>query len=270
MKLIPAILIIMFSASALFAQTETSNSDGSGKAVTINKNTGTKSKGLVYDTELSFGLKTSNAGWGIFSDLTKHITYEKERLYYFEINFLKHPKELKKVNEYTIAIPYDSPKPFVYGKKNSFFAAKAGYGNKFLLGQKAEKNGFEINFDYVVGPSLGFVKPYYLDVWYEEDGSGNIIPEKYSDSTASYFLDATSIYGYSGFTKGFSEISIIPGAFGKAGINFDWATYDDFVKALEVGIGGEFYIKDIPMMIVENNKPYFVYLYLTLQFGKKW
>lgn len=62
----------------------------------------------------------------------------------------------------------------------------------------------------------------------------------------------------------------LPGLFGKAGLNFDWATYDDFVKSAETGIGAELYLKEIPIMIQENNKPLFVYLYLSLQFGKKW
>ena len=83
-------------------------------------------------------------------------------------------------------------------------------------------------------------------------------------------MDATSIYGASGFSIGFNEIKFAPGIFAKSGFNFDWATYDDFVKAMEVGLGTEIYLKEIPILISENNKPYFVYLYLSLQFGKKW
>lgn len=275
MKFISAVIFLIFSVCFVSAQvmdSTRSDSGSGGSAVVINKGTGSvKTKGYVYDTELSFGIKVSTSGWGVMSDLTKSINSEKDRLYYFEINFLKNPKELKKVNEYSAAISIDSPKPFVYGKQNSFFAAKAGYGNKYLLGEKAEKNGFQIKFDYVFGPTIGFVKPYYLDVWYDDDADESYtMPTKYSPETASLFIDATRIYGYSGFGKGFNEISIIPGGFAKTGLNFDWATYDDFVKALEVGIGAEVYIKDVPIMITEHNKPYFVYLYLSLQFGKKW
>lgn len=270
MKFCAVYFFLLLTVTALQAQTDVSVEKNNGNAVVINKNSSVKSKGLVYNTALSFGAKASTAGFGVFGDLTKRITVEKDRLYYFEVNFLKHPKELKKINEYTVAFPYDSPRPFVYGKKNSFFALKAGYGNKFILGEKAEKNGYEIKFSYAAGPSLGFLKPYYLDVWYDEDGDAILVSEKYSPETENAFLNATSIYGYSGFNKGFNEISLMPGVFGKAGINFDWATYDDFVKAFEAGIGGELYLKDVPMMIVENNKPYFVYLYLSLHFGKKW
>ncbi|MBC8173660.1 MAG: hypothetical protein H7X71_07130 [Chitinophagales bacterium] len=273
MKIVSAILFTFFSITFVFSQTDSSDerSTGGGKAVVLNKGSGaTKPKGFVYETSLSFGAKLSTGGWGMIGDLTKRITADKDRVYYWEINFLKHPKQIKKINEYTFSTGYESPKPFVYGKQNSFFAAKAGYGNKLLLGEKAEKSGFEIKFDYVAGPSIGFIKPYYLQVWYEQDGFIFLVDEKYSAETQSLFLDATSIFGYSGFSKGFNEITIAPGVFGKAGLTFDWASYDEYVKSIEAGVGGELYFRDIPMMIIENNKPYFVYLYLNLQLGKKW
>lgn len=139
-----------------------------------------------------------------------------------------------------------------------------------MIGEKAEKSGFQVAFDYAGGLSAGFIKPYYLDIYNTDEGGGLTRSVKYTDETASLFLDATSIYGASGFSVGFNEIKFTPGVFGKAGLNFDWATYDDWVKALETGIGAEVYLKQIPLMITEQNKAYFLYLYLSLQFGKKW
>jgi hypothetical protein len=270
MKVLPVLFLFLLCPVAFFGQTD-STAKNTGKAVVINKSSGpSKTKGLVYNSELSFGGKLSTAGFGFFTDFTKRVNAEKDRMYYLEINFLKHPKELKKVNEYTVALPYDTPRPFVYGKQNSFIAVKTGYGNKLLIGEKAEKNGFEINFTYTLGPSFGLVKPYYLDIWVDNDDDQNLVSHKYSTETEELFLNATSIYGYSGFGKGFDEISLIPGGFGKAGLSFDWANYDDYVKSIETGIGADLYIKDVPIMIIENNKPYFVYLYLSLQFGRKW
>lgn len=272
MKLYALIYLAVCIATQTMGQEDTSIQilQSGSKAVILNQSSSAKTKGLVYNHEFSVGAKLTTSGWGLMGDLTKRINMDKKRVYYFEVMFMKHPKELKKINEYNFSLSYDSPRPFIYGKQNSFFNAKAAYGNKFLIGQKAEKNGFEVNFNYAVGPSIGFVKPYYLEILKNQDGVLYTSTEKYSDANASYFLDATSIYGYSGFTTGFSEISILAGAFGKAGLNFDWASYDDYVKSLEAGIGAEIYMKDVPMMIVENNKPYFVYLYLSLQFGRKW
>ena len=238
--------------------------------IVLNKgNNATKPSGLSYEHEFSMGAKVTTTGWGIFGDLTKDVNYDKKRVMYFELAFLKNPKETKRVNEFTIG--FTPPKPFVYGKQNTFFNLKAAIGEKRLIGEKAEKSGFQISANYAGGFSAGFVKPYYLEAINTDSEDGNLtIPIRYSPETESLFLDATKIYGASGFSAGFNEISFVPGLFGKAGLNFDWATYDDFVKSAETGIGAELYLKEIPIMIQENNKPLFVYLYLSLQFGKKW
>lgn len=272
MKLNFLCIILVFAVSLIRGQQDTTIkiSQTGNKAIVMNQGDATKSKGIMYNTEFSVGGKLTTSGWGVFGDLTKRVNMDKKRLYYFEIMFMKHPKELKKINEYNFSLSYSSPRPFIYGKQNSFFNAKVAYGNKYLIGEKAEKSGFEVNFTYAVGPSIGFVKPYYLEILKNQDGTLYLSTEKYSDANASYFLDATSIYGYSGFTTGFKDISVIPGAFGKAGLTFDWASYDDYVKSLEAGIGAELYLTDVPMMILETNKPYFVYLYLSLQLGRKW
>ncbi|MEZ5014921.1 MAG: hypothetical protein R2794_11580 [Chitinophagales bacterium] len=227
-----------------------------------------KTQGVAYENELSMGLRMATSGWSLFGDYTQDVDRDKKRSYFFELGFLKDPKETKRVNEFTIG--FESPKPFVYGKQNSFFNMKVGMGEKYLLGEKAEKSGFLVSFNYAGGFSAGFIKPYYLEVYNTDEQGGLTRSIKYSEETESLFLDATSIYGASGFSVGFNEIQFTPGIFARTGLSFDWATYDDFVKALETGIGAEVYARTIPLMINEQNNPYFVYLYLSLQLGKKW
>lgn len=270
MKLSVLILTCLISTVQVFAQDTTITKENKSKPVILNKSTSptNKTKGVGYEHELSMGAKLSTSGWAIFGDYTKDINLDKKRVYYFELEFLKNQKETKRVNEFTIG--YESPKPFVYGKQNSFFNLKAALGEKLMIGEKAEKSGFQVSFNYAGGLSAGFIKPYYLDVYNTDEEGGLTRSIRYSAETESLFLDATSIYGASGFSTGFNEITFAPGIFAKSGFNFDWATYDDFVKSMEAGIAAEIYLKDIPIMILENNKPYFIYLYLSLQFGKKW
>jgi len=260
---------MLLGAVALSAQDTAIVTKSNSNPVIVNKpGSSGKLKGLSYENEFSMGAKVSTSGWGIFGDYTKDVDLDKKRVAYFELEFLNHPKETKRVNEFTVG--YSPPKPFVYGKQNTFFNLKAAIGEKRMIGQKAEKSGFQISANYAGGFAAGFVKPYYLAVYSNAEQGVPTVNVAYSPETANIFLDYTSIYGASGFSIGFNEISVIPGIFGKAGLNFDWATYDDFVKAAEAGIGAELYLRDIPIMILENNKPYFVYLYLSLQFGKKW
>lgn len=250
------------------AQDTATVKESNSKPIILNKGTSGKPKGLSYEHEFSMGAKVTTTGWGIFGDYTKDIDLDKKRVAYFELEFLKDPKETKRVNEFTVG--YTPPKPFVYGKQNTFFNVKAAIGEKRLIGEKAEKSGFQVSANYAGGLSAGLIKPYYLAVYSTAEEGTPTVNVKYSPETEYLFLDYTSIYGASGFSIGFNEISFVPGLFGKAGLNFDWASYDDFVKSAEAGIGGELYLKDIPIMISDDNKPYFVYLYLSLQFGKKW
>jgi len=271
MKFLCTVIVLVCLGFEVLAQDTTSitrESKNTNPVILNHGSNSAKTSGLAYENELSLGVKFTTTGWGIFGDYTRDIDLDKKRVYYFEIEFLKHPKETKRVNEFTIG--YDSPKPFVYGKQNTFFNLKAAMGEKLMIGEKAEKSGFQVMFNYAGGISAGLIKPYYLDVYNTDEEGGITKAIRYSPDTESLFLDATSIYGASGFSIGFNEMSFVPGIFAKSGLNFDWATYDDFVKSVETGIGAELYLSEIPIMILENNKPYFVYLYLSLQLGKKW
>lgn len=227
--------------------------------------------GLLYEHDLSFGFRLYTNGWSIFANTGKNISAKKAKFYQFEFAEVKHNKEVKKSNDFYSVRSY-SPKPFIFGKQNNFYALRAYIGKKIFLGDKAEKSGVEVNLVYQGGISIGFAKPYYIDI-VQDDASGmglELVSIKYSEETQNEFLNLETILGSSGFNKGLSEVKIIPGISAKAGINFDWANYSEVVRALEVGIMVDFYYRNIPLMVLETNKPYFVALYLGVQFGKKW
>ncbi|MEM8907273.1 MAG: hypothetical protein AAGD05_05450, partial [Bacteroidota bacterium] len=144
--------------------------------------------------------------------------------------------------------------------------------------EKAKEKGLAIGMSYVIGPSIGFLKPYYLDLFQLPNANGEqvITSEKYSDENADLFLNTGRIFGSSGFSKGLSEISILPGIHAKAGVHFDWGAFDEFVKAIEAGVMIDAYFQRVPLMVdndeIENaeNRPFFINLYLTLQLGKRW
>lgn len=270
MKFLVTLLLICAVYGDVKAQDSTANRKSvSTHPFILNKAKSSSTHGINYEHSFSMGGKICTSGWSIFGDYTKDQDIGNKRVLYFELEFLRSPKETKRVNEFTIG--YSSPKPFIYGKQNTFFNLKGGVGQKILIGEKAEKSGFEVNFNYAAGLAIGFIKPYYLDVYNIDNENNEYIESvRYNNENASLFLDATSIYGASGFSKGFNEISVVPGLFAKTGLNFDWASNDDFVKAVEAGMGGELYTRNIPIMILANNHPYFFYLYLSLQLGKKW
>ena len=139
------------------------------------------------------------------------------------------------------------------------------------MSEKAKRKGVAVGIIYEIGVTLGLVKPYYLDIIYRVDGQpyGEVIATKYTEETKDIFLDPTNIQGYTGFFKGWGEISAIPGAQGKLAVHFAWGAYEKFVRALDVGVMVELYAKSVPIMVIEDNKPYFINLYLNLQLGKR-
>lgn len=234
-------------------------------------------EGTLKQEHLSFGGRLNTNGWSFFATYGKATGFYKSKFYQFELIEFKHPQERKVPNE--LALPVNqqwgnNPKSYIFGKQNTFLSMHFSFGKRRLIGDKAEKSGVSAEFVYQYGPSLGIQKPYYLDLIYVVRGDGQTRtearPQKYTAETHDRFLSKTYIYGSSGFSKGLDEIKLIPGAHGKAGFHFDWAPYNDLVRALEVGIGADLYMRNVPIMVNERNKFYFLYLYLGIEFGKRW
>jgi hypothetical protein len=227
--------------------------------------------GIQYNKEFSVGGKMTTAGWSLFGEYTRYLNANRKRVWQVEFMELKHPKQVKQSNEFALPqFGLESPKSYVYGKQNNLYVLHVGFGKRYLLGDRADKSGVQVEFTWVAGPSLGMLKPYYLNLIEEGDNFSTIVAERYDENDPDRFLSRANIYGASGFSFGLGEISVLPGAYGKAGFHFDWANYSEFVKALEVGVGADVFAGRAPIMIIEKNKFHFVYLYLSLQLGKKW
>lgn len=236
-----------------------------------------ESKGVVYDREVSFDLRLHTNGWAVAANIGKIKSYYKTRYYHIEIGELKHPKEHKHSFDYPNQFSNRTSKSFVYGKQNNLYAIRAGIGIKKYYSEKAKKKGVAVGISYEGGPTLGLLKPYYLNFWRTQDGDPTnifLVSEKYDGTNGSSFLNNNNIYGASGFSKGFSEIKPIPGLHGKISVHFDWGAFDEFVRAFEAGVMVDVFFRKTPIMVSEvefaENRPYFVNLYLTLQLGKRW
>ncbi|MBA3647957.1 MAG: hypothetical protein H0W62_05310 [Chitinophagales bacterium] len=255
MKYLAGIAILLVYSSLAFAQTSDNR------------------KGIIYNHELSGGLSLHTTGWGVFVDKASRTSLRRKTIYEFEFTQIHSPKEIKQTIDFGFSfLGINSPKPFVYGKQNNFYQLHASLGREILIAERAEKSGVQVGIKAVGGLSLGLLKPYYLDLLYPVDNttSYRIETQKYTSETADKFLDWFSIYGGAGFAYGLGEIKVIPGLHFKSGLTFDWATYDDFVKTLEVGVSLEAYYKRIPVMVIKKNAQFYPNVYLSVQFGKKW
>ncbi len=239
-----------------------------------------ETKGIVFNREFTVDMKLHTNGFALGVNFARLKTYYLTRFFNVEIGEIKHPKEFRQSFDFQTPAASRVSRAFIFGKQNSFLVLRAGVGEKRYLSEKAKRKGLAVGLSYEAGPSLGLLKPYYLElVRSSESGPFDdftIRSEKFSDENASTFLDISRIYGSSGFSKGLGELSAIPGIHGKFAVHFDWGAFDEFVKAIEAGIMVDAYLKNVPIMAestlvqTPENKPFFVNLYVNLQLGKRW
>ncbi len=243
-------LMLLFNATQLIAQQ--------------NSNEFVEDKPVLMKNEATGGLNFHTSGTiGIQFRKGYNLTGFKKWILEGDIIGMKHPKEVKTVNQY-----FDNAKSYVYGKQNTFNIIRFGTGIQKTLFSKAERNGVEIRFHYSGGLSLGITKPVYLNILKPtgKGGEFDVIVEKYNPN--EHFVD--NIYGRAPFTEGLDEINLHPGAYGKIGFNFEYAPIFEDVKSIEIGAIVDVYPKDIPIMALIENKKLFLTFYITLMYGKKW
>jgi hypothetical protein len=223
---------------------------------------------LIYSKQSAFGFKLNTDGWGVFYEHGKYKTITKTNLWWLEAGERKSPKEEKVTTGEDLGNGFILiGNPYIFGKQNNFYFLKAGFGQQLLIGGKGNKNGVAVSGIYGGGISLGYLKPYYLNV--QDQNTGDTRDIKYDDSTRAEFLDPNLITGATGFTKGFGQGDFVPGVFGRVALRFDYGRYNEFLSALEVGVNAEYYSKDMPIMIDNPAKKFFFNGYIAIEFGRR-
>lgn len=219
---------------------------------------------VPYKRELYGGILVHGDGWGLQFYHAKYNTARDRRLLGIEVVGMKHPKEVKSFNPY-----YEDARGYFYGKSNALLILRPTYGRKLQLTDKIRRSGAEVNFIWGIGPSIGLVKPVYLQIGkpdripYE-----NIAVERYDPA----IHDVQNIYGRATWFNGVGEMKPYLGGFGRVALSFEYSTETSGLKGLEVGAMVDVYQKTVPIMAElegVRNKQFFFQFYLALQFGKK-
>ncbi len=228
-----------------------------------NPNEYVEEKPVLMKNEATGGLIFHTASWGIQFRRSYNQTGYKKLMMEGDFIGMKHPKEVKTVNQ-----AFDNARSYVYGKINTFNILRLGAGQQFTLFSKMERTGVEIRFIYSGGLSLGILKPVYLNILKPTGSVGvfDVVTEQYNPD--EHYID--NIYGRAPFTEGMDHLFFRPGAYVKAGFNFEYAPIFEDVKALEIGAAFDAYPKDIPIMAFTENKQFFISFYVTIMYGRKW
>ncbi|MFL5753678.1 MAG: hypothetical protein ACJ76F_09740 [Bacteroidia bacterium] len=214
---------------------------------------------VLYRNE-AVGLLTAHSrGFGASYRRLKHVTGTRKRFFEMDVLNMRHPKEYK--------VHYDgkgSTKGFYYGKLNSIFLIRGGIGFQNTLYERAERKSVEIRYSYSMGPNLTFAKPVNLYV-FVENLKDPVIQQYDPDK---HKLE--DIAGRAPFVYGFDHTKVYPGAYAKLAFSFEYADYSNEVKAIETGVIADVYPVGVPTMAKYKREQFFLTLYISFVFGKKW
>jgi hypothetical protein len=251
-------LFIIFLSLSSFAQNKKKQRQQE-KREHINSLIRQEEEGVItYNKSFVFGAKLVTDGYGVFFELGKAKSVKKSTLFQLEISEKKHIKEEKQNSYLSNAVP------FIYGKENYFYPVKLGIQRELLLGNKSNKNGVSVTANYGGGLTAGLLRPYYVQV--QQSNGINFI--KYNSADSVDFLNGRILGGPS-FSKGWSDMTVVPGAYAKAAVRFDYGSYNEVVSAIEVGLTGDFYSKKIPQIVGNDQKQFFLSGYVAVLFGKR-
>lgn len=254
MKIIQIFIWIGFS-TILYAQTN--------KPATIPH---TVRKGIVYKRELTFDASVHTNGFFFGFNKGKIKNYHTTNYLHFDLGFLYHPNETRSSRNNNSG--FKSFNAYKFGKQNQLINLRIGRGIIYTLTEKARTKGIAIGLRLEGGFNLGLLKPYYLKLYEEHDGRPFVVEKKYSEADDS-FLDPNSILGSASFFKGFDELSIVPGAFGRIAVRFDLGAYEKMAECLEAGIQFDLYSKRPSIMVNDLNPQTFINFFINLQLGMR-
>jgi hypothetical protein len=203
------------------------------------------------------GLQLNNNGFGVNFVRGFHKTIKKKKLYELALTTLKHPREVKVISS-------DGSSGFVFGKKNSVYNLRFGKGQHNVLAYKPFGEGVELKFIYATGIVTTFLKPIYYFITYGDNQTVSL--EQFDEKRHNEY----NIRQTGPFFKGFYDIVVQPGIFGKFALNFEYATQRSSLRSLELGAFIDGYYKNVEILAFAKNYSIIVSLYLSLQFGKKW
>lgn len=216
-----------------------------------------------FRSEWFGGIILHTNGWGGNITYAKFKTYKKYNLFSLDMVNIKDPKEYK--IRYQVAQNSFS-KAFKFGKLNSLYNTRFSYGQQYMVYEKLREKGVSVYFNWKTGPSIGFLKPIYLEIVNQQDGIAINSEERYDPT----IHNESNIYGKGSFGSGFNEINLIFGGHFETGFKFELAKQRESIFALEAGVTVDVFPSGAPILAFKKEEVIIYNLYIKLLFGKKY
>lgn len=227
-----------------------------------------------YPTITTYGL-TTNTNSGLIGGLSFRQSrllsgtlfgLPQYRYISVELVNVKHPKELRSSTN-------NVGSGYLDGKENYLFVLRPQYGREVKLFGRSSDEGIAVSAILAAGPSLGIIKPYYLEVSY--GNQTRTVPA----SQVNGFATATgeTVTGAGGFFQGIGQSKLTVGLNVKAALSFELSAFRNNTTGIEIGFLTEIFPSKI--IIIPNpdpagkredgNRSFFTSGYITLFFGSK-
>lgn len=221
-----------------------------------------KDLNVLYRNESCWGFFMHSRGFGFDFKRLKHVTGKRKRFFDIEFANMHHLKDYKvKLGNGLTA------KSFYYGKLHNLAMLRVGVGMQNAIYKRAERRSVEIRMSYTLGPVIGLAKPVFLYVHEMNSVFGFETVIRQYDPTIH---NVNNIAGKAPFSYGLSRMKLVPGAFAKFGLGFDFAEYSNEIRALETGIVIDYIPSGIAMLAYKEKNDFFCTLYISFVIGKKW
>jgi hypothetical protein len=230
-----------------------------------------ESERLLYKKTRQIGIHLNTSGFGIGAKLSRYTDATHLWTLGADVLFVKHEKETKTWN------PENDPnaRPYFYGKLNNFYLVRAQLGRTKIITEKLRRSGVQTSYNWSIGPSLGFIKPIYLEIIYRNEPNNQPYIEVEKFNPDLHYID--NIYGRASSLRGFDELKFQPGAFAKASFTFEYSNERERLKGIEAGASADFFSQRIPIMAIyednsknPKNHQLFLMLYLNFFIGTKY
>lgn len=236
---------------------------------------GATGRGIIYDNEMSFNVMLAtprNFVVGVRSG--KLVAFDKMTYWSASFGTIRDSRERRENLDNLFGSRIS--RAYVFGKENQLYALRVGFGQRKYLSEKARQRGVAVGYSYEFGPTLGLLKPYYLEFVTGELGSTQIVDRRFDEENPADFLNQDRIFGASVWTMGLDEISLRPGIHAKVAAHFAFGAFDEIAKSLEAGLMADFLLGNTNIMVQSDltpgvtSSPLFLSLFLNVQLGRRW
>lgn len=216
---------------------------------------------IIYSHQNTYNIGIHSQGFGAGFKLGRIKNINVTSNWEAEVVSLHSLKEIKTMN----LSQYNS-RPFVYGKLNSVYVLRFGYGQERRIFGKPYWGGVETRWTYEVGASLALLKPYYYYVvTYAPSSSGGF----YETIEEEKFEQGIDILGRASFVKGLEETRPSPGVHASAGLSFEIGKSRTRVQAFNVDVKAEFFPLGVSIMDSERGRMFYLTFMLSYNWGSR-